>query len=60
MTASPGDEGLKILTPALDTVHGDSGHYVGPSSSPFHSSSDDHGLGVGVLNGAGMAVINTI
>ena len=50
---SPGVERLEILHPALESIYWGSGH-----GEP--SPSDDHCLGVGVLNGTGMALINTI
>ena len=50
---SPDVERLEILHPICSVVHWDNVR-VGISAS------DDHCLGVGVLNGTGMALINTI
>ena len=53
MIASPSVERLEILHPALNSINGGSGPGV-------PSTSDDHCLGVEVLNGTGVAVIKTI
>ena len=53
MIVSPCVKRLEILHPALESIHGNSGHGV-------PSSSDDHCLGVRILYCTGTSVMITI